>query len=405
MKTKSFLTIAGLLFSILMLTHCKRYDNGLEANPDIRLAIVSATATAKKQVLMMADTLHSLTFEVMHDEAAGNAGSDISIAFKSDNALVQQYNMYNETQYLELPAGSYTLPASATIAKGKQKSDPLKIKIKTTGALEAFKQYLLPVSIEKVTDGFLVNQNLKTIYFLIETLREGVTFKVMSYGKGGGVYDMALAAAIIKAHNPDLLLVREMDSVTNRNGKVNQPEVLSGLIQMPHYAYLTSITNFDGGGQYGATLYSKYPITKSTEVVLPTGDANTEKGPFGVITVQIGGQSIGFAGTHLNANAARRAAQLPALVEAVNAFTEPLILAGNFNEAPPASSVYTALAGALLNFPCTSCPANTPVAAPTSYSDFIMYRPTTKLKVMSHNVGTSSTSAHLPVITEFMLFK
>jgi endonuclease/exonuclease/phosphatase family metal-dependent hydrolase len=289
--------------------------------------------------------------------------------------------------------------------KGKQRSEPLKVKIKTNGALEAFKQYLLPVSIDKVSEGFLINQNQKTIYFLIETLRDGTTFKVMSYGKGGGIYDMALAAAIVKQHNPDLLLVREMDYLTNRNGKVDQPAVLANLIQMPHYLYLTSITNFDGGGLYGATLYSKYPITKSSSVILPTGDTNTEKGPYGVISVQIGGQTIGFAGTHLNANATRRAAQLPVLIDALNQFTEPLILAGNFNEMPPASNVYTALSGASFNFPCTSCPANTPVAVPTGYSDFIMYKPATKLRVMSHTVGSTSTSAHLPVITEFMLFK
>lgn len=401
MKTKLFLYISA----VLLLASCKRYADITNANPEVRVSIVSASATAKKQILMMADSLQSLRFEVAHDVPSGDAGGDISISFKSEASLVQDYNKYNETDYLPMPAGSYELPAAVAIKKGQQKSGLLKIGIKTNGALQAFKQYLLPVSIDVVNDGFIINKNAKTTYFLIETLMEGFTFKVMSYGKGGGVHNMELAANIINQHKPDLLLVREMDSVTNRNGKIDQPAALATLIGMPYYIYLTSIKDFDGGGQYGSTIYSKFPIISSTEVILPNGDANTERGPFGAITVKLAGQNLVFAGTHLNANATRRAAQLPVLLSSLSTITDPLILVGNFNDTPPAGNVYTALAGAMFNFPCTSCPPNTPVATPTSFSDFILFKPSTKLRVVNHSVGTASTSTHLPVITEFRLFK
>ena len=137
--------------------------------------------------------------------------------------------------------------------------------------------------------------------------------------------------------------------------------------------------------------------------MLPTGDTNTENGPLGIVTIQLNdNQKVVFAGTHLNANATRRAAQTPVLVEKIKDITDPFIIAGNFNDRPPAGATYAPIiSGAGLTLPCTTCPPNTG----TNYSDFIMYKPADKFRIISHSVGASSTSAHMPVITQFTLFK
>jgi hypothetical protein len=343
---------------------------------------------------------------IIYGAAYGGIGypdKDIAVTFKVDNSLVDSFNSQNNTAYAEMPEGSYELEAaSAIIPRGKLTTGPLKINVKTLGAIEAFKQYLLPVTLS--ANGKL-NDNLRATYFLIQGQRDGINIKVMSFDKGSSVTNMSAVADVIKNNAPDLLLVKGVDINTNRSGHVDQPAVLSQLIGMPAYCFATSIANFDGG-QYGCVLYSRYTIAKSDTYILPTGDANTEKGPLGVITVQINDSlKLVFAGTQLNANATRRAAELPILLSTLQTYTDdPFILAGNFNDTPPNGSVYTGLAGIGLIPPCTNCLPNTPATAPTGYSDFIMYKTGDQFRVLNYGLGTSTTSASLPVIVQFSMY-
>ncbi|RNI33021.1 DUF1735 domain-containing protein [Rufibacter immobilis] len=396
-----------LLLASCGLTACK-YDTDIPNPSDyVKIYLPQAIEAPAKRTFTMADTLQSIVFGVAYG-GPDVPGSAVEVSFKVDENLVQTFNTTNGTNYAVMPSGSYELnQTTATIPSGSVSSLPLKIKVRTNGVLEPFKQYLLPVSIDQVSGNLPINNNLKTAYFLVEAQKEGTSLKVMSFGKGAGIYNMALAADIINQHSPDILLVREMDMNTNRNGKVDQAAVLAPLIGMPHYLFVTSISNFDGGGAYGCTIFSKLPLKQAVTHILPTGDENTEKGPLGVITVELSnGTEIVFAGTHLSSNATRRGVQLPELVKILNTYTtEPLILAGNFNDRPPAGPVYVSLAEAQLIFPCSTCPPNTPVANPVNFSDFIMYKNPSRFRVISHTVGASSTSAHLPVITQFQVYK
>ncbi|MNX74825.1 Endonuclease/Exonuclease/phosphatase family protein [compost metagenome] len=217
---------------------------------------------------------------------------------------------------------------------------------------------------------------------------------------------MNAVANIINAQGPDIVLVREMDIKTTRSNGMDQAEVLAGLIGMPNYVFAASIAAYQGG-QYGATVFSKYPIVKQETFILPTGNTNVEKGPLAVVELQVNdSQKIIFAGTHLNATVAVRGIQLAELIRITENYKdEPMILAGNFNDRAVNGPLYLTMAGKNWEYPCTTCPANTPVAAPVNYSDFIMYKTSQDFKVLSHTVGTASTSAHLPVITQFTLYK
>lgn len=376
----------------------------LISNPDqyARLYIVQASTYPAPRTFIMKNEVQTI------DVAAAlgginDAGQDIGVQFKVDNSLVRDFNEKNSTAYAVLPDGSYELEkTSATIRKGERTTAPLKIRLKTLGALEAFKQYLLPVSLSA---DVAVNEGLRTAYFLVEGQREGINIRVMSLDKGSTVTNLNAVADVIKASNPDLLLVKAMDINTVRSGKVDQVTVLSQLTGMPNYLFATSIASFDGG-TYGCAVFSKYPIVKNETYILPTGDTNTEKGPLGVITVQVNDKNkLVFAGTQLNSNAARRAAQLPELLRIMQTYTtDPLILAGNFNDTPPAGSVYAGLAGIGMSFPCTSCPPNNPATNPNAYSDFMLYKTADRFRVQSYTVGSTTTSTHLPVITQFTLY-
>ncbi len=97
----------------------------------------------------------------------GYPEQDIKVDFRVDTTLVAAYNTANNTAYKLLPANSYELSsADAVIKKGSTSTEPLKVNVKTSGpnAIEMFKSYLLPISIHS---NHLINENLKTTYFLI----------------------------------------------------------------------------------------------------------------------------------------------------------------------------------------------------------------------------------------------
>lgn len=403
---KLYLYAAAIFLMGGLISSCK-YDTSI-ANPDdyVKIYMSQATESPANRTFIMADTLNSIIFGASYGGPT-DLEQDVQVSFKASPELVAMYNQTNETNYDILPQGSYEFEnTTGVIRKGQTSTAPLKIKIKTKGVLQQFKAYLLPVSIVEVSGNKPVNEALKTTFFKVEAQREGMSFKVLTLGKGGTALDMNVVANIINAQAPDIVLVREMDIKTTRANGADQAKVLSELIGMPEYVFAVSIASYQGG-QYGATVFSKYPIVNQETFILPTGNTSAEKGPLAVVELQINeSQKITFAGIHLNANATVRSVQLAELIKVTENYKDkPMIMAGNFNERPVNGQLYLTMAENKWEYPCTSCPPNTPVATPANYSDFIMYRSSLDFKVTSHTVGTTSTSAHLPVITQFTIYK
>lgn len=97
----------------------------------------------------------------------GYPSEDIPVKFSVKPELAESYNLANGTNYELLPSASYTMGSTeAIIAKGKLNTDPLKIKVKTTGdgAMDILKDYILPVSMEAPMK---VNEALRTTYFIV----------------------------------------------------------------------------------------------------------------------------------------------------------------------------------------------------------------------------------------------
>lgn len=401
MKRISFLYTSLLLSAGFFLAGCK-YDTDISNPGDyVKIYMPQAAEAPAKRTFTMADTAQTIIFGAAYG-GTDYPSRDIEVKFKADESLVTAFNAANGTDYEPLPAASYELMSSTgLIKKGALKTEPLKIKVRTKGVLEPFKQYLLPVSIEQIGGELQVNEDLRTAYFLVEGQRDGITLKVMAYGIGSGNKNMEALAASINTHNPDLLIVREIDRNTTRSGPADLPAQLAPLIGMPYHAFANAL-NYQGG-EYGTAVFSKYPIVDSAAYMLPTSVA--EKGPLGIITVQINdNQKIVFAGTHLNANAARRSTQTPVLVDIMNTYTEfPVILGGNFNDKPVTGDTYQLLAPQF-SFPCTTCPPNFSASNPTTNSDMFMFKPADRFRVLSHTVGSTSVSTHLPVITQLQLF-
>lgn len=95
----------------------------------------------------------SLTGADYLTNAGQSAHNDISISLEADTSLVAAYNAACATDYMTIPAGSFTIPATATIAKGKSVSDSVEVIITAKDRLASFQPYLLPIKIKQVNGG------------------------------------------------------------------------------------------------------------------------------------------------------------------------------------------------------------------------------------------------------------
>ena len=78
------------------------------------------------------------------------ATNDITVNFVADLTLIDKYNKECGTDYLPMPEGSYTFPASAIIGKGKGATDSLMLSVAAKDVFESFELYMLPIRISSV---------------------------------------------------------------------------------------------------------------------------------------------------------------------------------------------------------------------------------------------------------------
>ncbi len=94
--------------------------------------------------------------------------NDVTVTFEAAPNLLGTYNDLNLTTYQLLPEGCYSLENNqVTIRQGKSGSNPMSIRINTSG-MPGPGPFLLPVAITSVSDASLkVNENLRSAYFVI----------------------------------------------------------------------------------------------------------------------------------------------------------------------------------------------------------------------------------------------
>lgn len=158
--------IAGILIAVS--TSCEKE---LIDNPDqySRIYMPQAIEKPAERSFVMADTLQTIYFGAAYG-GVDDQPNDINVSFKVSAALLDSFNIKNETDYSLMPEGSYSIEKNeAFIPSGNFNSEALKIKVKTVGGLEPLKDYLLPVTIEQVTPQVEINKELQTTYFLVRS--------------------------------------------------------------------------------------------------------------------------------------------------------------------------------------------------------------------------------------------
>lgn len=164
-----FILFAGLAASS-MLYGCKdKLD--LPSQPIdsySRVYMPEAVNNPVVKIFKITDSVQTLTYGANFG-GQNYPAADIPITFSVNAAMVDSFNVVNKTNYALLPAESYTLSnTSATILKGQLSTNPFSISFKTTGtgAMEALKTYILPISI--AATGVKINQSLQTTFYQVK---------------------------------------------------------------------------------------------------------------------------------------------------------------------------------------------------------------------------------------------
>jgi len=207
------------------------------------------------------------------------------------------------------------------------------------------------------------------------------------------VLDVERIAAVIRALDPDLVALQEIDNRVERTGVVDQARELGRLTGMG--AVFGPFMDYQGG-QYGMALLSDLPFVNPTNHQLPEGP---EPRTSLAIRVQLpGGGELVFAGIHFYRTAEERMAQARRLLHVLEPEEAPVILAGDFNSTP--DSDVMAFIGESFVIPdkgddhLTFSSDN-----PDREIDFIVYRPAGRFRVIeSRVIDEPVASDHRPVL-------
>lgn len=223
------------------------------------------------------------------------------------------------------------------------------------------------------------------------------------YGQGNdGVYDLERLAAVIKAVDPDLVALQEVDVMVRRSGQVHQAEELGKLTGLDVYYGPTQ--HFEGG-LFGNAVLTKLPVSRVWIQPLPYTEATPELTtyPRGFVAVTVktpGGKDVRFVSTHFQHNVeADRVAEAEAVNRylAVESEKIPTILAGDIN-ATPDSEPMKVLLSKWMNAIDTAAAPTVPSKDPKSRIDYILYRQPDPFEVVETKVIPEvMASDHRPV--------
>jgi endonuclease/exonuclease/phosphatase family metal-dependent hydrolase len=218
------------------------------------------------------------------------------------------------------------------------------------------------------------------------------------HGEGtDGKLDLSRIAEVIKAADPDLVALQEVDSRTQRTGQVDQTAELGRLTKL-HAVFGKAIDY--SGGQYGAAILSRWPFVQTEASVLPASPGHEIRPALGVRLKPPGWRAgLTFVSIHLDHQSEReRLAQAGHLLELLAPSNKrPTILAGDFN-ALPQSAVMRLFAKEWTNTTAHRPLFTIPSGRPDRQIDYVLCRPARLWRVLETRVIQSDASDHCPLL-------
>jgi len=228
---------------------------------------------------------------------------------------------------------------------------------------------------------------------------ETVRLKIMSYNlRFGELASLEELAAFIKAQEPDIVAVQEVDCRTYRDRTPKQ----HGKDFITELGYHTGMLTAYGktipyaGGYYGIGILSKYPLASVERIYLPLTENGKEQRAVLVADVEYRqNKYFTFACTHLDyTNTQERQGQGAKLNEVLLKRQYPVIVAGDFNARPESVEIREGMSA--WRRVCNDEPT-VPADSPRNKIDYIFCYPASRWSPVEATTWKVLLSDHLPI--------
>jgi endonuclease/exonuclease/phosphatase family metal-dependent hydrolase len=153
--------------------------------------------------------------------------------------------------------------------------------------------------------------------------------------------DLDRVIAVIRAANPDVVALQEIDRYWPRSNGQDQPTLLASALDMD-VTYGANLIEPATGSEYGTLILSRNPIAASDNLLFPLHNGFE---PRGRLSAAIDTSDLGkilYLNTHLQVGsttteaeaAAQRLEQATIIAQTVDASPIPVVLCGDFNATP-----------------------------------------------------------------------
>jgi endonuclease/exonuclease/phosphatase family metal-dependent hydrolase len=237
--------------------------------------------------------------------------------------------------------------------------------------------------------------------------------------------DLQASIDVIKAHNPDIVGMQEIDRFWSRSGYVDEPAVIAEALGMNHTCYAPNLDHAPDANhsiqphQYGTLIVSRFPIQECTNLLLRRV-GNTEQRGLLKAVINVRGVKLQFYTTHLHTVQADRLLQTEDIAAAIDAAPAgPKVLVGDFNARSTATTTVPELEPIYARFSDAWRAAPVPDAdnpqgftssarlegLPTARIDYIFVSPDVEVAATRVPIDPQTRRAadHYPLVSEIAL--
>jgi endonuclease/exonuclease/phosphatase family metal-dependent hydrolase len=172
-----------------------------------------------------------------------------------------------------------------------------------------------------------------------DVLREPGELRLVTYNIKYATRGMDGIADVLRATQPDIVALQEVDLGSRRSGGLNQAAVLAGRIGLPYHAHFR--TRDVDGGAFGIALLSRFPLLALEQYPLPIPPDGEPRTVVHAL-LQVAGREVSVYITHLTHPPFRgrtRLRQSVFISELLARDARPKILMGDLNAGPDSTPV------------------------------------------------------------------